>query len=207
MASWRPLGLSKNRRRLLGYPDVVFSKFGLSICARRQWPGVTERTGTGLTQADFRQRPENARSSKTFQHLWNITRVFPVWTARCPNAVVSPFGPSICDRLGGLLSRLAAFLGPLGSLLGRPRALLSTARCPNVVFSPFGPSIRARRGGLLGRLAAILGPLGSLWGRPRALLSLSDAPLRGTSGLRGTDALTRSLRGLGHPRRPRRPPR
>ena len=110
-------------------------------------------------------------------NLWKITRVFPVWTARCPNAVVSPFGPSICDRLGGLLSRLAAFLGPLGSLLGRPRALLSTARCPNVVFSPFGPSIRARRGGLLGRLAAILGPLGSLWGRPRALLSLSDALL------------------------------
>ena len=152
-------------------------------------------------------------------NLWKITRVFPVWTARCPNAVVSPFGPSICDRLGGLLSRLAAFLGPLGSLLGRPRALLSTARCPNVVISPFGPSIRARRGGLLRRLAAILGPLGSLWGRPRALLSLSDAlleapqayeeltRLRGAyASLRGAYAeLTRSLRGLGRPRRPRRP--
>ena len=122
-------------------------------------------------------------------NLWKITRVFPVWTARCPNAVVSPFGPSICDRLGGLLSRLAAFLGPLGSLLGRPRALLITARCPNVVFSPFGPSIRARRGGLLGRLAAILGPLGSLWGRPRALLSLSEALLEAPQAY---EELTRS---------------
>ena len=155
----------------------MFSPFGQSICARRQRPGVTERTGTGLTQADVRQSPENVRSSKTFQHLWNITRVFPVWTARCPNAVVSPFGPSICDRLGGLLSRLAAFLGPLGSLLGRPRALLSTARCPNVVFSPFGPSICARLSGLFGRLAAIVGPLGSLWGRPKAPMSLSEALL------------------------------
>ena len=87
--------------------------------------GVTERTGTGLTQADFRQRPENARSSKTFQHLWNITRVFPVWTTRCPNAVVSPFGPSICARLSGLFGRLAAIVGPLGSLWGRPKAPMS----------------------------------------------------------------------------------
>ena len=108
-------------------------------------------------------------------NLWKITRVFPVWTARCPNAVVSPFGPSICDRLGGLLSRLAAFLGPLGSLLGRPRALLSTARCPNVVFSPFGPSICNRLGGLFGRLVVILGPLESLLDRPTAPLTLSEA--------------------------------
>ena len=101
-------------------------------------------------------------------NLWKITRVFPVWTARCPNAVVSPFGPSICDRLGGLLSRLAAFLGPLGSLLGRPRALLSTARCPNVVISPFDrPSALVVAASwavlrpfwaLLDRSGAVLGP-------------------------------------------------
>ena len=50
---------------------------------------------------------------------------FPVWTARSPNVVFSPFGPSVCNRLGGLFGRLVVILGPLESLLDRPTAPLT----------------------------------------------------------------------------------
>ena len=53
------------------------------------------------------------------------TMCFPVWTARCPNVVFSPFGLSIGNRIGGLLGRLVVILGPLESLLGRPTATLT----------------------------------------------------------------------------------
>ena len=124
--------------------------------------GVTERTGTGLTQADFKQRPENERSSKTFQHLWHITRVFP-------------FGPPAARM-------------PWFPRLDRPSVLVLAASWA-VLRLTFGPSIRARRGGLFGRLAAIVGPLGSLWGRPKAPMSLSEALLEAPQAY---EELTRS---------------
>ena len=92
--------------------------------------------------------------------------------------MLSPFGPSIRARRGGLLGRLAAIMGPLGSLWGRPRAPLSLSE--TLLEAPQAYEELTRL--------------------PGVYASLRDL----TQNLR---ELTRSLRGLGHPKTPRSPPR
>ena len=98
----------------LDSPSVLGAS-GRSYRANRHWPHSSR------LQAEARKREKLKDLPTPMAHH----SCFPVWTTRCPNAVVSPFGPSICARLSGLFGRLAAIVGPLGSLWGRPKAPMS----------------------------------------------------------------------------------